>query len=261
MSESAALSRDEQAIGSQEEAMGAQINGRLKDMHTSMPAIVASFDAAKQTCSLQPTIQRVFGDTPVNLPLCVDCPVIFPQGGGFVLTFPLAPGDEVLMLVAERAIDNWYAAGGTQTPAEYRMHDLSDGFALAGISNQTRNIPDLNTDAIELRTRSGDARVILATDGTITNSNPGGNTVLSADGRFTINAPAGLFVNAPLQTNSGSVAVAGSITFGGTATGVGNISTSGSVSGSTNVFAAGKGLAGHTHGGVDTGPNSTGPNQ
>lgn len=148
------IQRDAQVIGGQEEAHAAQIEGRLKDLHTCLPGIIVSFDPATQTASVQPAIKRIFTERgAVNLPVCVDVPVAFPGGGDFWLTFPVKAGDECILLFSERAIDYWHANGGTQIPAEYRLHDLSDGIAQVGLNSQPKKLSALQTDGAELRTR------------------------------------------------------------------------------------------------------------
>lgn len=156
---------DAQDMQSMEQAVKNGIESALKNVHTCLPGIIVSFDPEKQTAQVQPAIKRVFLDTgPVNLPVCVDVPVIFPGGGDYYLTFPVAAGDECLLMFAERCFDYWYAFGGTQEPAEYRVHDLSDGLAIVGLNSQPRKIPELNTNAAELRHRSGSARIRLYAD-------------------------------------------------------------------------------------------------
>lgn len=147
--------RDEQLIGSDEQAHKAQIEAQLKGLHTSMPGIIVSFDSATQTASVQPALQRIFTERgAVNLPLCVDVPVAFPGGGDFFLTFPVAAGDECILIFSERAIDNWFAYGGTQQPSEYRLHDLSDAIAVVGLNSQAKKLTNLQMTGAELRNRS-----------------------------------------------------------------------------------------------------------
>lgn len=159
--------RDSELAATPEGAFKAQMDGRLKELHTCLPGIIDSFDPVKQTASVQPAIKRVFTEQGgVNLPLCVDVPVSFPGGGDFFLTFPVQPGDECILFFSERCIDFWYANGGVQLPAEYRLHDLSDAFALVGVNSQPNRLTQVQTDGAELRTRDRSTYIKL-TAGTI----------------------------------------------------------------------------------------------
>lgn len=148
------LRRDEEIEGTREAAASARAEAIQRDLHTAMPGIVDSYDPATQTAVVQPAIKRLFiGQEPMDLPLCVDVPVIFPGGGPFTLTFPLVKGDEGLLLFSERAIDFWFEKGKTQEPSELRFHDLSDAFFLAGVQSKPRFLGSVSTSAIELRGR------------------------------------------------------------------------------------------------------------
>jgi hypothetical protein len=151
------IRKDKQDEESLETAMSEIVENRLKHVHTSMPGIIRSFNATLQTATVQPAIRRLFLDEKgwVALPQCVDVPVQFPGWGDSVMTFPVNPGDECLLSFSERAIDFWWDKGGVQLPAELRMHDLSDAFALMGFSSKGRAIPAFNTDAVEIRRRDG----------------------------------------------------------------------------------------------------------
>ena len=52
-----------------------------------------------------------------------------------MLTFPVKPGDECLLVFNERCIDGWWQSGGSSEPLDYRQHDLSDAVAIMGISS------------------------------------------------------------------------------------------------------------------------------
>ena len=159
-------------------------------IQTAMPGIVQSYDPSKMTCTVQPAIQGVLSNpktgqaSNVNLPLLVDCPVIFPSGGGVTLTFPITKGDECLVIFASRCIDAWWQNGGIQPPMEYRMHDLSDGFVLVGPRSQVNLVSAPSTTAVEMRTADGSVKVSI--DGTskmVTIDAPSG---LTGTGTWTI---------------------------------------------------------------------------
>lgn len=121
----------------------AQIDSAMLNVHTTLPAIVISFDADERTVTAQPTIQRVFSEGEGlsgahNLPPCVDVPVVFPMGGGYELTFPVSAGDECLLIFAERCIDGWFTTGQPTPPQDYRRHDLSDAFAIVGVRSLSK---------------------------------------------------------------------------------------------------------------------------
>ncbi len=221
------VQRDQQLTATPEEAHAAQIEGRLKDLHTCLPGIIVSFDPDTQTASVQPAIKRIFTERgAVNLPLCVDVPVAFPGGGDFWLTFPVGPGDECILLFSERAIDYWHVNGSTQLPAEYRMHDLSDGIAQVGLNSQPKRLSDLQMDGAELRTRDRSTYIRL-TNGTI-------------------------FIKGDIE-HEGNTKQTGNLSQ------TGNTITTGTVTGKTDVIAAGKSGKGHTHGNVQTGGGNSGP--
>lgn len=159
--------RDQQVEASVEQAMRGVAEGLLKETHTCLPGIVAGFDAETQTAQVRPAIKRVFAEVgPVDLPACVDVPVCFPAGGDFVLTFPVAAGDECLLVFSERAIDFWWEKGGVQLPSEYRLHDYSDAFALVGVSSKARKLSGgVSTSAVQLRSRGGDVIFHADNDG------------------------------------------------------------------------------------------------
>lgn len=227
------IQRDAQRTSSQDAAHAAQIETRLKNLHTCVPGIIVSFDPAKQTAQVQPTIQRLFTEKgAVNLPVCVDVPVVFPAGGLFALTFPVAANDECILWFSERCIDLWFTYGGVRPPAEYRLHDLSDGMALVGLSSMPRVLTAFQTSHAELRNRARTFRITVTSAGDIELVNPAGSIKLLANGNVTVVAP--------------TVAITGDVTVTGT------------VTADVNVFGGGKSLKTHIHSGVTPGGGNTG---
>jgi hypothetical protein len=222
-------------IDDKEAAMRAVLLGWQAGLFTAMPAIIESFDPSKETCEATCTIQaKVTGKDGtaqwVTLPKLVDVPVVFPSGGGYSLTFPVDAGDEALIVFASRCIDNWWLAGGVQTQADLRMHDLSDGFAFVGIRSQPRVLNNgVKTTAAQLRSDDGSTFVEVA-DGNLVNiTAPGGINLngVTIDAAGNVTAPAGSTIKAP------------------------------TVEGTTQVKFAGKNATTHTHGGVTTGAGNT----
>ncbi len=195
---------------------------------TALPAIVQSFNAAQMTVTAQPTINGRYIDSTgagqsLQMPVLLDVPVLWQGGGGATLTFPIAQGDECLVVFSSRCIDAWWSLGGAQDPPEIRMHDLSDGFALVGMRSLPRAYA-VDTTHVMLRSDDGSTFVEL---------NPAGKVVQ-------ITAPSGINLNGVTIDSSG------------------NLTSPATVKGATDVQTGSISLKNHVHTGVTTGGGSTG---
>lgn len=130
------------------------------------PGIIQSFDSTTQTVSVQLAIrEKRYNDgeeTWEDVPLLVDVPVVFPRAGGYLLTLPIAPGDECLVIFGDNCMDAWWQSGGVQNQIDCRRHDLSDGYAIPGPWSQPRVIPNYSTKSTQLRTENGEAYIELS---------------------------------------------------------------------------------------------------
>lgn len=139
-----------------EEALRSAMDDQQAQMWTALPAVVTSVDLVAQTISAQPSIKgtqkKSNGESEsVSMPMLVDVPICWPRAGGFAVTLPIKAGDEVLIVFASRCIDSWHQSGGEQQPAEDRMHDLSDGFAIFAPTSQAKKLTNVQSDGIEIR--------------------------------------------------------------------------------------------------------------
>lgn len=222
--------------------------GHQADIQTAAPGIIQAYDPDLQTCEVQVAIQAQLTSFTngtkswVNLPKLVDCPVIFPSGGGCALTFPLKAGDECLVIFASRCIDAWWQNGGySNQQAVLRMHDLSDGFVLPGPRSQPRKF-SASTSTVQLRTVDGTAFVEI---------NPTSHEVR-------VQTVGNVKIEATNITLKGNIILDGSITQTNTAGGATSATIIGPVNVINDVIAGGKSLEHHTHSGVQTGTGNTG---
>lgn len=169
-------------IGNTQESLRAAIEGVLSGLQTAMPGVVQTVNIAKGTCTVQPAIQAYVRQQDgtqvwVQLPVLLDVPIVFPCAGNFALTFPIAAGDEVLVIFASRCIDAWWQQGGIQIQAELRMHDLSDGFAIPGPRSLPNVLTGISASTAQLRSKDGTAYVEIGAGGVINIVAPGGFNV------------------------------------------------------------------------------------
>ena len=82
-------------------------------------------------------------------------------------TFPLKPGDEVVLLFNDRELETWFINGQANAQQHQRMHDLTDCIAIAGIRSLPKMIEVL-TDCLHLF--YGASEIQLKEDKTIFNT-------------------------------------------------------------------------------------------
>lgn len=151
--------------------LNAWLMSTLQDFAASINCIthgtIQEFDAATQTATVAINYLRVISGAnsglpfPVNndqtkdiflsYPLLVKCPLVIMRGGGGSLTFPIAKGDECLLLFNDREIDTWFTTGQVTAPQNIRTHDLNDGWALVGIGSMKTLIADYDATAVQLK--------------------------------------------------------------------------------------------------------------
>ncbi|SDV49073.1 phage baseplate assembly protein V [Chitinasiproducens palmae] len=234
------------------EALQAASDGAQARIWTAFPGVVQSFDPTTQTATIQPSVRARFRDetgevASVDLPLLTNCPVQFPAGGNCTLTFPLGPGDEALMVFSSRCIDAWWQGGGIEEQVEYRMHDLSDGFAIPGIRSVPRALPGLSATCTQLRSDDGSTFIEL---------NPSTKAVR-------VVAPGGFEVDAPTSVFTGETVVQGLLTYAAGLAGSGGSHATATITGIVNVvgqiIANGKRVDdSHRHSGVEPGDGTSG---
>ncbi len=163
-------------LDSLQDSLLSSFRGAQAEMWTALPGVIVNVARVGEevTVDVQPTVRAQFMNPDmtwysVDMPVCIHCPVQFPSGGGVTLTFPVEVGDECLLVFASRCIDGWWAQGsknaqGAIAPAEqaeFRMHDLSDGFALLGFRSKPRALTAYSSSEAQLRTDDGGAVIGL----------------------------------------------------------------------------------------------------
>lgn len=131
-------------------------------IRTTIPAKVQSFDKDTQTATVRPAVQSYYFDVDEDEPAAyhpepiANCPVWYPAGDGFSIRWPLTNGDDVLILVAERSIDEWAATGNSDAiPRDLRRFDLSDAIVLPGLRPPSNALSDFKGDGLEIRHSAG----------------------------------------------------------------------------------------------------------
>ena len=113
------------------------ISGWLDDredaIHTALPGMVVSYDAATNRASVQPAgRKKLFDGRALPYPIIHHVPVVFPMGmnGRAGVTFPIQAGDGCLLVFAESQLDDYLSGGDSD---DIRRHDLNDAMCIPGL--------------------------------------------------------------------------------------------------------------------------------
>ena len=219
---------------------------------TAVPCIVDAVDADKMTVDVQPVWSLQYrdqnGDAQAQqMPKLMACPLLFQGGGGFLLTFPVKVGDEALVIIASRSVDEWFQNGqaqsGPQARASVRMHSLSDGFALVGVRS-VPNMVKLDTSNASLASDDGDVSLKIGVQDKNITVKAKGDITINTDGKFDVTAKSVTITASDGVTINGvKIDSSGNLTSPATITGQGDVKTGSGIS-----------LGTHTH--TSTSPGS-----
>lgn len=207
------------------DAMKSHIDLLQDEMYTSLPATVTSYNASNQSVEVQLDVRLSNILTGVEDPQVSlsEVPVMFPSGGGGILSFPISIGDKVLLCFTKYSIDKW-KTGKEGIAGENRQHNVSDAVAICGLFNLTSNL-EPNPKDVELKAFGTTITLKASGDVEIT---PAGITKIISDIEIT-----------------GDLTVTGNAIVGGT------------VTATTDVKAGTISLKNHVHGGVTSGGSFT----
>ena len=149
---------------STEDSLRQIIDYALDNANTAIPGYIESYDSASQTASVKvPYLDYYEIDgqetqQQQGWPVLPDVPVIFPRGGGWSITWPLAKGDNVLLVFAQRSIDDWWATNGQTeiSPTDLRRQDISDAFAVPGPPTDRTKLGSDHVSSTDLIIRHSD---------------------------------------------------------------------------------------------------------
>lgn len=232
-----------------------------ENVYTAIPARVISVEnlASSQTVDIKPDIIDVYrDDRNVEFAPILDVPLIFPAGGGGLISFPIQSGDTVLAVFSERSIDEWIEGrqgDSSFTPKDKRSFSIADAIAIPGLYTKNTNLSPNPTD-VELK--FGDMSIRLAEDGNIYIDNQDSDVNINVTGDVNITATnivaeasAQADVTAPQINLTGDVSISGDISIGGNAEITGDVEANEVTAGPPGSTVT---LTTHTHTGGGSGP-------
>lgn len=155
-----------------EELLRMAMRYELQDVNVSLPGKIEEYDPETQKAVVKPLVQRLESaedgsDILEPYPPIPGVPVVFPRGGGFFISMPVAVGDFCLLIFCSRSIDKYKAGTGLDTsPEDFRLHDASDAVALMGLSPFSKAIKQADADNMVIGLDNG-VQIHIKPDGEI----------------------------------------------------------------------------------------------
>ena len=142
----------------------AQLAAHSDQLFTSFAGRIIEYNATDRSAVVQPVGLRSYEDESGKrktepYPTIPGVPVLFQGGNGGGMTFPLIPGDGVLIVFLKGSIDQWLALDGDPDPRNDRAHDYSDAVAVPGLMSFKNATPADDTHLVITEPTGGEIHV------------------------------------------------------------------------------------------------------
>lgn len=211
-------------------ALKAALRRASVDHADMLPARVISYDRTGNRAQVQPLIQLVPTDGgQLSRAPVASVPVLQPGGGGFLLSFPIKPGDLGWIKATDRDMTLFLQAYRECPPNTARLHSFEDSVFLPDVMTGYA-IAGEDADSVTLQTLDGSFRVALS----------------SSHVKITAGATTAEFTATAITLTAAAINLVGPVNQSG-----------GSLSAAGSLKVAGAEVGGHTHGGVQRGTGRT----
>lgn len=189
----------------------------MKDVCTSIPGHILTFDPVTQLAQVKVGIQRVdVNDAVFEVAPIIETPVYMP-GGDYHVEYQIDQGCEGDILFSQRCIDGWVNSGGVAANPIGRFHNMQDAFFLPGFRSKPGALPAFQNNGIRLSNKQGTQFVWLKNDNSISADNgqarfnilPDGSTLMqNALGSFRLMTDGSFLINGLTITPDGNIITA-----------------------------------------------------
>ena len=130
-----------------------------------LPATVVSYDRTANVATVRPLIALLTTSGGiVQRAQVAQVPVIALGGGGFVINFPLQPGDRGWIEASDRDISLFLQSGDDAAPNTLRLHSFEDGRFIPDML-AAFDVSDVAEDAMTIQSANGAVRLELSPAG------------------------------------------------------------------------------------------------
>ena len=147
-----------------EEVLRNFFENRLKEIWTCFPAQVESYDEENDTVDCIPSIMMIASETfeTIEPGILRKVPVVRHGGGGWRIKFPIRVGQQILILVSNRGLDDWKEKLEKGSMPDDGLWSQKDSLAFPlSIGEDWKTAP---TETFEITNESGDKKISIDTD-------------------------------------------------------------------------------------------------
>lgn len=215
---------------------------------TILPGRILSFNSSNNTASITVSIQEqdAAGDPVTGVITLYNVPCLMSGGASNYATFELSEGDQGMLLVCDRDLDNFKASQGANGVCNTAcIGSLKDAIFIPGLFLPQSNGVSISSTT-QINAKVGSTTFIM-TPASIT-MNCAGAEIIMQNGNIVLNGNV-IINNAVTIGQDGNVS--GNLTIDG------GITTTQNIQSNSDVKAGSISLSGHVHGGVETGGGET----
>lgn len=140
------------------------LNGIAGDVNSCIIARIESFDSRKMKADVIPLIKDS-DNKPVSM--LIEVPVALVKAGGFIIRPPYKKGDVVVIVFADRDIDNVLLSGKVSNLNSSRKHSLDDAIVVGSIMPFTETLPAEHSSDLVIAKDDFTSKIVLKADGSI----------------------------------------------------------------------------------------------
>ena len=118
------------------ETIRVNIEQELNRINTCLPAKVVKYNVEEQKADVKIQLLKAYdteeGLVTAEYAVIPDVPVVHPRAGDAFIHLPIEEGDHVMLVFAQRSLDNWKSGDAISDPADRRKFNLTDAYAIPG---------------------------------------------------------------------------------------------------------------------------------
>lgn len=139
---------------------------RLARTYVMRVGRIEKFYADTQLADVKPLLMNEYTDKTgerkaVSVPVLPNVPVAFLGGANGLDTYPVAKGDECMLLFADRSLDRWIEYGDEQDPGRTPHHDVTDAIAIVGVRSKPKKLTEFDENRKVIAHSVGAPRVAM----------------------------------------------------------------------------------------------------